>query len=131
MSERSTVPLRECIRTAVRRVTCPAGDAELLAAFVRSRDPAAFEQILRRHGPLVLSACRHILADPADAADACQATFVVLYRKAHTIRSGRTLGGWLFHVARRAAIEVKRAAASRLCQPATAEVHPDHQLVIW
>ena len=113
MSERLTVPLAECIRTAVRKVASSASDAELLLAFVQSRDPAAFEQIVRRHGPLVHSACRHILADPADADDACQATFVVLYRKAHTVRNGRLLGGWLFHVARRAAVEVKRSATRR------------------
>src|SRR5262249_36607109 len=88
-------------------------DAELLSAFTRSRDPAAFEQIVRRHGSLVHSACRHILTDPADADDACQATFVVLYRKAHAVRAGRMLGAWLFHVARRAGVVVERSATGR------------------
>jgi RNA polymerase sigma factor (sigma-70 family) len=114
MSEPSADCLSKCVRAAVRAVSrAPESDAELLAAFVRSRDSAAFEQIVRRHGPLVHSTCRHILSDRSDADDACQATFVVLYRKAQSIRNGRTLGGWLFRVARRAAIEVKRANGRR------------------
>ncbi|HKB01644.1 MAG TPA: sigma-70 family RNA polymerase sigma factor [Gemmataceae bacterium] len=114
MSDRSAGPLATCVRAAVRTVTRPPGsDADLLADFVRNREPAAFEQLVRRHAPVVHSACRHILLDPADADDACQATFVFLYRKAHTIRAGRTLGGWLFRVARRAAVEVGRASERR------------------
>src|SRR5688500_9138895 len=104
MSDRSTAPLAECVRAAVRSLTRPS-DADLLAAFVRSGDPDAFEQLVRRHLSLVHSACRAILPNPADADDACQATFVVLYRKARTIRTGQTLGGWLLRVARRAAME--------------------------
>jgi RNA polymerase sigma factor (sigma-70 family) len=114
MSDRFAGPLAACVRAAVRGVTRPPGpDADLLAAFVQSRDPAAFEQLVRRHAPLVLSACRHVLANPADVDDACQATFVVLYQKAHTIRARQTIGAWLFRVARRAAFEVRRAARRR------------------
>jgi RNA polymerase sigma factor (sigma-70 family) len=113
MADRTAATLARTVRLAARRVGRPTPDAELLAAFVRSKDPAAFEGLVRRHGPLVLTACRAVLSDPADADDACQATFVVLHRKAHTVRDARTLGGWLFRVARRSALEVKAAAARR------------------
>src|SRR5438045_2806174 len=110
MPDRVATHVARTVRAAVRRVTRPAPDADLLAPFVRTRDPAAFEALVRRHGPLVLAACRAVLADPADADDACQAAFVVLHRKAHTVRDARTLGGWLFRVARRSALEIKAAA---------------------
>src|SRR5262245_31119474 len=96
MADRIAATLARTVRLAAHRVARPAPDAELLAAFVRSKDPAAFEGLVRRHGPLVLAACRAVLPDPADADDACQATFVVLHRKAHTVRDAGTLGGWLF-----------------------------------
>src|SRR5436190_18933847 len=106
MSERATAALVNCIRAAVVGVgKCPRTDAELLAAFVASGDPAAFDAIVRRHGPLVLSACRQVLRNESDADDAFQATFVVLHRRAKSIRSATGLGGWLFRVARRGALE--------------------------
>ena len=76
-------------------------DADLLACFAQSHDPAAYETIVWRHGPRVLAACRQILANEADVEDVFQATFVVFIRRAKTIRNGRALGYWLFGVARR------------------------------
>lgn len=113
MSNRTADHLARTIRGAIRGVARSTPDAELLAVFVQSRDPAAFDGIMRRHGPMVLAACRAILPNPADADDACQATFVVFYRKAQTIRDAGTLGGWLFRVARRAALELKESTARR------------------
>src|SRR5437868_1147365 len=114
MNEGATAALVDCIRAAVGGVgRNPRPDADLLAAFVASGDRAAFDALVRRHGPLVLSACRQVLRDAADVDDAFQATFVVLHRRAKSIRSAKGLGGWLFRVARRAALEVKRAAARR------------------
>src|SRR4051794_35908433 len=95
------------VRAAVRRVGPSAPDGDLLTAFVHSKDATAFEGLVRRHGPLVLAACRAVLPDPPDADDACQAAFVALHQRAHTVRDPRTLGGWLFRVARRAALDLK------------------------
>src|SRR5437868_10275427 len=44
-------------------------DAELLGRFVSDRDQAAFELLLWRHGPMVLSVCRDVLHDEHDAED--------------------------------------------------------------
>ena len=83
-------------------------DAVLLERFVRHRDEAAFEAILHRHGPLVHTVCRRMLYSPDDAADAFQATFLVLARKAGAIGSGSLLAGWLFGVAYRVAARARK-----------------------
>src|SRR5688572_28790674 len=61
-------------------------DGELLARFVTRRDESAFTMLVQRHGPMILGLCRRMLRRPADAEDAWQATFLVLARKAASIR---------------------------------------------
>src|SRR5262245_48887966 len=46
-------------------------DAELLERFVRTRDGAAFEALVWRHAPMVVSVCRRV-ARRADAARECR-----------------------------------------------------------
>ena len=85
-------------------------DSELLERFAINRDSAAFELILHRHANAVWAACRRILRNDADAEDAFQATFVVLMRRADSIRKP-CVGGWLHRVAVNAAL--KRKASRR------------------
>jgi RNA polymerase sigma factor (sigma-70 family) len=87
-------------------------DGQLLECFVTQRDEAAFEALVRRHGPMVLGLCRRVLRHPQDAEDAFQATFLVLVRKAAAIGQRELLGNWLYGVAYRTALDA-RAAASR------------------
>ncbi len=88
-------------------------DDQLLARFAAQSDDAAFEALLERHGPMVLSVCRGVLADPNDAQDAFQATFLVLVRKARSIRAGASLGSWLYRVAFNMSIQINSEAARR------------------
>jgi DNA-directed RNA polymerase specialized sigma24 family protein len=81
----------------------PLGDVELLNRFVRTRDPAAFEVLVWRHGAMVLGAAHRLLGNDADAEDAFQATFLTLARKAASIRRGGALAAWLHLVACRVA----------------------------
>src|SRR4029078_12847455 len=72
-------------------------DGQLLDRFVAGGDGSegAFEALVARHGPMVLGVCRQVLGRAHDADDAFQATFLVLARKAGSIRKGDSLGPWL------------------------------------
>jgi len=91
-------------------------DEQLLERFVSRRDETAdliFEALVTRHGRMVLDVCRNVLKDSHDAQDAFQTTFLILARKARTIRRRQSLASWLFGVARRVALRAKCEAARR------------------
>ena len=88
-------------------------DSELLERFAASRDAAgeaAFAALVARHGPMVLQVCRQLLGHRHDAEDAFQAVFLVLARKAATIRIPEFLSHWLYGVALRCAARAKRGS---------------------
>ena len=85
-------------------------DADLLESFVSRRDEQAFAALMERHGPMVLRLCHQLLSDAHEAEDAFQATFLVLVRRAGSIRERELLGNWLYGVAHRVAA---RARAQR------------------
>ena len=91
---------------ADRQADSPA-DADLLARFVKSRDEAAFELLVWRHGGMVHRVCRSILRQEADADDAFQATFLALARDAASIALGQSCAGWLYRVAFRMANKLR------------------------
>jgi RNA polymerase sigma factor (sigma-70 family) len=100
-------------RVAARHARDEQADAELLARFVRQGDEAAFEVLVHRHGPMVWGVCRRLLTRTEDAEDAFQAAFVVLLRRAGSIRDGSLLGNWLYGVAYRVAVRARARAARR------------------
>jgi RNA polymerase sigma factor (sigma-70 family) len=102
----------------------PATDPDLLAAFLAGRDPAAFDAIVRRHGPTVLNACRQVLRDEADVEDAFQATFLVLFKSASAIRRECSLRSWLFGVAHRVSVNARCRRAKRDVRERTNEDPP-------
>ncbi len=88
-------------------------ESELLERFAMGHDESAFEALIARHGPMVLGVCRQLLRDPNDVDDAFQATFLVLVRKAGTLRRQDLLGNWLYGVAYRVATRARVLAARR------------------
>ena len=85
-------------------------DADLLRRYARDRDAAAFELLVHRHAPAVWTACRGVLRSEADAEDAFQTTFLVLARRASSVR-GPSAGGWLYRVAVNTALKLRVRAA--------------------
>jgi RNA polymerase sigma factor (sigma-70 family) len=88
-------------------------DAQLLQRFIIRRDEAAFEALMRRHGPMVLGTCRRLLRQGADAEDAFQATFLVLAHKGASIGKRDSVASWLYGVAYRTALKAQAEAARR------------------
>jgi RNA polymerase sigma factor (sigma-70 family) len=99
-------------------------DGSLLEWFTRRREEAAFAALMRRHGPMVLSVCRRVLAQEHDAEDVFQATFLVLARKAASIGNHQSVGGWLYRVAYRLAAKARTRIARRRQQEAQTELPP-------
>jgi RNA polymerase sigma factor (sigma-70 family) len=89
-------------------------DADLLARFLRRDEAegseAAFSELLARHAPMVMGVCKRVLADSQIAADAFQAVFLVLVRKAPAVRVDDSLGRWLYGVSVRVARRARRNA---------------------
>jgi RNA polymerase sigma factor (sigma-70 family) len=102
-------------------------DCRLLEQFLSRHDQAAFEALLRRHGPMVLGVCRRILRNESDAEDAFQATFLVLVRKATTLKARELLGPWLYGVAHRTALKARALRARRRTREALAWDRADMQ----
>ena len=88
------------------------GDRALLQRFINEQDHAAFEVLVRRHGPMILGVCRRILQNRHDAEDAFQATFLVFVRKVRTLVHPELLSNWLYTIAFQTA-RAARAAAQR------------------
>ena len=94
-------------RAAAAQTASGLTDGALLDRFIGQRDQAAFEDLVRRHGPMVLGVCRRVLGDRPDVEDAFQAIFLVLVQKAPSIVPRDMVGNWLHGVAYRTAVRVR------------------------
>jgi RNA polymerase sigma factor (sigma-70 family) len=91
----------------------PLSDGQFLHSFLSRHDEAAFEVLVRRHGPMVLQVARRVLQDGDAAEDVFQATFLVLSRRAASICKQESVGCWLHGVAHRLAQKARADAARR------------------
>jgi len=88
-------------------------DGVLLDRFIAEGDDSAFAVLVRRHGAMVLGVCRRALGNLHDAEDAFQATFLVLARKAASIRRHTSVGSWLYAVAHHLALKARTSVQRR------------------
>jgi RNA polymerase sigma factor (sigma-70 family) len=110
-------------------------DGQLLQRFCADRDAGAFEELIRRHGRVVMFACRRQLREPQDVEDCYQAVWLILARKAGSIRRPELLAGWLYGVAHRTALEARATATRRRNKERQAArpeaVEPDRRAELW
>jgi RNA polymerase sigma factor (sigma-70 family) len=111
MANRTSFPglVRRVLSDSLSRLS----DRQLLDRFAGVHDEAAFAAILDRHGPMILGVCRRLLSDAHLADDVLQATFLVLARKAGSIRRRESLASWLYGVAKRLARQARLAESAR------------------
>lgn len=118
-----TMTIKSQVLKDIRQLVNPPTDLQLtdrtlLERFAKEEDDRAFALLVRRHGPMVLSVCRRVLGSFHDAEDAFQATFLVLARKAGSVRWQESVGGWLFPVAFHLALKMKAKANRQGSDPA-------------
>src|SRR2546423_811801 len=116
----------------LRRTTLPdeasVSDCQLLDQFIERQDEYAFAALVQRHSPMVWGVCRRIVAHHQDAEDAFQATFLVLARKAISIRPREMVANWLFGVAQRTALKAKTMAAKRYTREKQVTIMPEPEV---
>ncbi len=108
-------------------------DDQLVARFLAQREGSevAFRVLIQRHGPMVLGVCHRVLGDCHLAEDTFQATFLVLVKKAGTLRDRDLLANWLYGVAHRLAKKARAEAARRTAVEqgaARSDVAPEEDL---
>ncbi|MFO0805172.1 MAG: sigma-70 family RNA polymerase sigma factor [Gemmataceae bacterium] len=121
--------MRRLFRHLQQPTAAEPSDHALLQRFVDSRDEAAFELVVRRHAVLVAGVCSRIVRDPHLAEDATQAVFLILARKADSLR-GTNVAGWLFRVSRRVSMRAKRTTDRRREREASLTAEPPAPLAV-
>jgi RNA polymerase sigma factor (sigma-70 family) len=125
MANRTLNDVVERLRNAVLPSHYMTSDAELVAAFLERRDQAALTALIHRHAAMVWGVCRRLLRDHHDAEDAFQATFLVLVRKAATIRRTDCVAPWLHGVAQQTARKTRAILARRRLHERQMESPPE------
>ena len=120
--------LRDLGLLAEGEATAGLSDEALVGRFLASPGDSserAFAALVDRHGPMVRGVCRRALRDPGDASDAFQATFLVLARRAGSVRVEGSLGPWLHGVSVRVARRARAVAARRNARERTNAPAPE------
>ena len=88
-------------------------DGQLLSDVASDGSEAAFEQLVQRHGSMVLNQSLRLLSDRQDAEDAAQAVFLVLWNKAASLRNRLSVAAWLHRTTRNVCRNAQRSTLAR------------------
>lgn len=91
-------------------------DADLLAAHVAG-DPAAFEELVRRHRDRLWAVAMRTTGDPEEASDALQDALISAYRRAEQFRGDSAVTTWLHRIVVNASLDRLRRRAVRTALP--------------
>lgn len=90
----------------------PWGEEELLRGLAKG-DSAAFEQLVRSHGPRMLSVARRILRSEDDARDSLQDAFIQAFAAMDQFEGRAALGSWLHRIVVNAALMKLRSRKNK------------------
>jgi RNA polymerase sigma factor (sigma-70 family) len=125
MPTRSGSDVIQFLRSALLPERAELTDGQLLERFLSRQETAALEALVQRHAPMVWRVCRHVLHDDHDAEDAFQATFLVLVRKAASIRPAAKVVNWLYGVAHQTARKLRSMRAKRRVRETSGMAMPE------
>ncbi|MDX1649128.1 MAG: sigma-70 family RNA polymerase sigma factor [Myxococcota bacterium] len=94
-----------------------------LVRSLREGDPAAYEQLVRRHAPRMLAVARRLLRSPDDAEDAVQEAFLSAFRALDRFEGEARLGTWLHRITVNAAL-MKLRSRRRKPETSLEELQP-------
>lgn len=108
----------------------PTDDRQLLERFLKSKDQAAFAQLVERYLPLVYSVALRITRQPQLAEEAGQDVFLKLVQNPPALMKGLPLAAWLHRATRCRAIDLLRAERRRAAREQAATLHPGEVAVL-
>src|SRR5262252_2703321 len=88
-------------------------DMELLQEYAAHNSEPAFATLVQRHVDMVYSVALRCVGNHHQAEEVTQAVFIVLAKKARSLRRGTILTGWLFQTARLTAANFRRTEIRR------------------
>lgn len=86
-------------------------DQAMLARYAETGSEDAFAQIVYRHAGWIYNTCRRSLHDSHLAEDATQAVFLLLSRKAASLKPSTHVAGWLFQTCRYVLADLRKNRA--------------------
>lgn len=111
---RIVCPLLHSASVTEQEVVMNDDDTDLLRAYVERDAESAFTAIVERHKGLVYASALRQTRDAGLAEEITQVVFIILARKAATLKPGVILSGWLFRATRFAASDALKKERSRM-----------------
>jgi RNA polymerase sigma-70 factor (ECF subfamily) len=102
-------------------------DDAALVARLKAGDASAYETLHRLHAPRLFNLACRMLGSAADAEDAVQETFLLVFRKVGAFRGESSVGTWLYRLGMNLCIDRLRSRAAgeaRRTRPVDADPIP-------